>query len=244
MDSINDFGFIILRCIRNKEHNNLFKECYQCIRQFYDNKIIIIDDNSDKSLVDQYDMVNTDIIESEYPGCGEILPCYYFYKLKPFQKAVIIHDSMFIKKKIDFTQFDDIRFLWHFDNHIWDEINIEIKYINQLNYIEGLGEKYIYGKWNGCFGGACVISYDFVKLLNDKYNLFKLLDIIKTRHDRMGFERIFGLISFFENKLQLNYSCSINSLIHNHPYAFILTYDMYKNINLPNLNMIKVWNGR
>lgn len=245
-NDVNDgsFGFIILRCVKKKEHNLLFKECYECIRKLYNNKILIIDDQSDKIILEEYEFENTIVIDSEHPQCGEILPYYYFYKLKPFDKAIILHDSMFIKDKININQITDIKFFWHFIDHKWDEIEIEIKFIGELNYVNGLIERYVNRTWFGCFGASCVISYDFVKLLNDKYNLFKLLPLIKQRKDRMAFERIIGLIPFFENKVSSN-NCSFNGIIHNFPLAFNFTYDLYKKtsngLNIENHKLIKVW---
>ena len=82
-----------------------WKLCYDHIRKHYpNNPIMIIDDNSDSSFISletEKDLINTTIIQSEYPGRGELLPYLYFLKLKPFTKACIIHDSVFINKKID-----------------------------------------------------------------------------------------------------------------------------------------------
>lgn len=69
-----DLIFIITRCVRKEEHNRLFKECYKCIRNHYDNPIYIIDDNSDQKVLEDYPMSGVEIIQSEFPGAGEILP--------------------------------------------------------------------------------------------------------------------------------------------------------------------------
>ena len=46
-----EIGFIILRHVNSSKTNEYWKECYRCIRYFYpSNKILIIDDNSDKCL--------------------------------------------------------------------------------------------------------------------------------------------------------------------------------------------------
>ena len=41
-------GFIILRHVNEKEHDNYWKTCYRTIRKFYNNPILIIDDNSNQ----------------------------------------------------------------------------------------------------------------------------------------------------------------------------------------------------
>ena len=237
------WGFIILRCIRQKGHNLLFKECYDCIRRFYDNKIVIIDDNSDQTLVDSIELKNAVVVNSEFPGRGEILPYYYFYHMRPFDKAVILHDSMFIKAKIDFGSVKDMKYIWYFDDHQWDEVETEIKLVQNLTYVPGLIEKYVSRSWYGCFGAAAVISYGCVKQLHDKYNLFALLPLITTRKDRMAFERIIGLLSRFENVVPVGPDCSISGRIHDFPCAFQLNFETYKRVP-PSCSMVKVWSGR
>jgi len=75
---------------------------------------MIIDDNSNRAFVNNrnVNMRNCDVVHSEFPGRGEILPYYYFYKKQPFSKAVVLHDSVFIQKKIDihFIKNVDINF--------------------------------------------------------------------------------------------------------------------------------------
>jgi hypothetical protein len=44
--SNDNVGFIITRCLKNFEHNALYKESYAAIRKFHpDLKIVIIDDS-------------------------------------------------------------------------------------------------------------------------------------------------------------------------------------------------------
>jgi hypothetical protein len=45
---------------------------------------------------------NVIVLESQHKGRGELLPYYYFLKNKFFENAVIIHDSVFIHKRIQF----------------------------------------------------------------------------------------------------------------------------------------------
>lgn len=234
------FGFIILRCVKKKEHDALWKECYQCIRKFYDNEIVIIDDNSDETLIENINLINTKIIKTEYPGRGELLPYYYLYKLKLFNKAVILHDSMFIQQKIDFSQIKDIKFLWHFEIHKYDNVPLEEKYIKLLKNNDDIISFYHSQKWYGCFGMASIIEYDFLKYLNNKYDLFKLIDYIKTRADRMTLERIISVLSFFEKRV-LVHNCSILGTIFNHYKHFGYTYSEYMEKKPDNYKIIKVW---
>jgi hypothetical protein len=112
------YGFIILRHVNSFSSNCYWKESYNCIRRLYPTtQIVIIDDNSDPSHInnDDIELNNCIIINSEYPGRGELLPYYYYHKYKWFDKAIIIHDSAFLQKYIDFDKIEDkIKFLWHF----------------------------------------------------------------------------------------------------------------------------------
>ncbi len=239
----NNIGFFILRHVSKKEHDLLWIECYESIRKFYDDSIIIIDDNSNQELLSDIQLINTTIINSEYPSRGELLPYYYFYKLKPFDKAIILHDSMFIQKKLDFNQITNVKFLWHFAEHSRDEVKIELEYINNLSNREDL-LKFYHNKsqWYGCFGVASAIDYEFIKVIQEKYNFFNLLDLVKSRKHRMGLERIFACICFLEGAVSTN-NCSLLGSIFNHHNKFKYTMNMYKQ-NKCNHDIIKVWTGR
>lgn len=66
---MSSLGFIILRHVHTSDHNRLWQKCYRCIREHYpDNKIVIIDDASDKQhLTTELTLHNTEILQSEYP---------------------------------------------------------------------------------------------------------------------------------------------------------------------------------
>ena len=117
---MDDKGFIILRHVNNDITNNYWIHCYNCIRKFYENDlIVIIDDNSDYNFITTHTLKNTIIINSEYKGRGELLPYIYYLRYNFFNKAIIIHDSVFINSYIDFS-IDNYKFLWEFKNHKWD----------------------------------------------------------------------------------------------------------------------------
>ena len=105
------FGFVISRHVNNKLSNFYWKECYTCIRKFYDNPILIVDDSSNKEfLTENIVLTNCTVIyDTANKGAGELLPYYYFHKLKPFETAVIIHDNVFLQAKIDFTNVNGLQ---------------------------------------------------------------------------------------------------------------------------------------
>ncbi len=229
-------GFIILRHVNNEVTNNYWNICYDCIRKYYpENLILIIDDNSNYTYVkEDKQLYNTTIINSEYPKRGELLPYYYYLHNKLFDVAVVLHDSVFINKYIDITV-DKYKLLWEFD-HYWDEIDDETKMINVFNDRELLEFYRNKALWKGCFGCMTIIEHDYLLYINSKYDISKLLDYIVTRQNRMSFERVFAcLLQIHDEKTTL--------LGNIHAYCkFGVTFneiDDYKH-----LPIIKVWTGR
>jgi hypothetical protein len=193
-----DVGFIILRHVTNKEANHYWRLCYQSLRRHYPgNRVLIIDDNSDYSALDlEYEKIltNTKIIRSEFPGRGEILPYYYFLRCKPFDTAVIIHDSTFINTKLDF-HVERHRPIWDFKNHEWDQPADEIRLLKCLDNSQELLDLHAnLSSWRGYFGGLAIIKHSYLEEVELRYGLTKLLDHIKDRSQRKSFERVIGCV--------------------------------------------------
>ena len=190
---MDNYGFILTRHVNSELTNKYWNICIQKLRRFYPyKKIIIIDDNSNYQFINaHYDYKNIEIIQSEFPGRGELLPYYYFYKKHFFENAVIIHDSVFFHKRIHFEKLDKIKVLplWHFNNkHTEDILRIQ-------NISEVLNNKFIIQKkllltdqvlglnndnWNGCFGVQSYINYDFLSYITNKYHLLNLINVIEN----------------------------------------------------------------
>jgi len=244
---INDtIGFIILRHVDSETTGKYWIESYNCIRKFYYNKIIIIDDNSNYDYIENITLINCEIIQSEFLGKGEILPYYYLYKYKFFKKAIILHDSVFIHKYIHFNDFNNIKFIWHFTHH-WNNESDEIKLLDILDNNQALKEFYYNKeKWVGCFGVQSIIEYTFLEKIVNKYNIFKLIDYIQNRELRMNFERIFGLICFYEYDNLIN-NISLYGIIHHYihwGYLYSSYIEDKNNKKIDHLDIIKVWSGR
>ena len=139
------FGFIIIRHVASEGTNTLWKEAYKSIRNFYQEPILIVDDNSNQEIInndkDKLVVKNTKIVNGEFPKRGELLAYYYFYKLRPFKKAVIIHDSVFINRYINFAKLGNFHKLWTF-KHDWNTPENEIKIIKQLDNSRELAKVY------------------------------------------------------------------------------------------------------
>lgn len=237
-------GFIILRHVNSSKTNEYWKECYRCIKRFYPkNRILIIDDNSNYSFVTNDPLDNTMVIQSEFPKRGEFLPYYYYLKTKFCETAVMLHDSMFIKKYISFNV-NNYNMLWDFHKrHIADSMsfkyqNIMLHALNNEKLTNFYNKKDL-GIWNGCFGCMSVVTYDYLKLIDSEYRIACLIPYITCRDARCGFERIIGCL------LQINLKePSLFGSIFNY-CKWGLSYDKYiKNEYSNNLPIIKVWSGR
>ncbi len=261
MESHNDFGFIITRHVNSEITNKYWNICVRCIKYFYPNKkIIIIDDNSDYNYINDknIDSENIEIIQSEYPGRGELLPFYYFHKYKYFDNAIIIHDSVFIHNTINFSLLIQknihVMPLWHFnpdrDNYLNtykissllnNSLSIQKKITGNDDGLLGLA----HNKWYGCFGVQCFINYKFLNNIVNKYKIFNLLNRIKNRSDRCSLERIFGVIFYDEYKDLYKFKSLFGNVYFHQKWGY--NYNQYiqdYNNKKINKSIIKVWTGR
>ena len=245
------FGFIITRHVNSDKTNKYWNQNVKLLRHYYpEQQIIVIDDNSVQDLVcADFEYKNITIIQSEYPGRGELLPYIYYLKYNWFDNAVIIHDSVFFHKKIDFDTFKlDMIPLWFFSNN-----NSEIDVIERISKSLDNSEKILFylsnwylHEWVSCFGAMNFINYNFLFYLNNKYALTNLIAVVKNRSDRCALERIFGIIYYIETgKKDTLFGC-INS---NNQKSIMCDYTFDEYINSFNNNIIespvvKVWTGR
>jgi hypothetical protein len=238
------FGFIIIRHVNNKLSDFYWKECYTCIRKFHEEPIIIIDDNSNKNfLIENLALVNTTVIyDTEHKGAAELLPYYYFHHDHPFDKAIILHDSVFLQQRLDITC-DTVKYLWTYQ-HLWDNeiYHVIHSLLENLPHAHSLMSLFWYkSAWNGPFGMMSVISWNYINEINHKYDLWNsLLPKISTREHRMALERILGLI-FCQHSGRL-IDTEMDTI---HSYmrwgTTFLEYLKSGEVSLP---LIKVWSGR
>jgi hypothetical protein len=226
---------------------------------------VVIDDNSNKDFVKaEFEYKNIEYIQSEFPQRGELLPYYYFHKHHFFENAIIIHDSVFIHRRINFDVLKNFKAvpLWHFsygkDENVKRtleicsylknsyEVNKELQLLGNKYQLLGLNKSY----WAGCFGVQSYINYNFLDYLQRKYNLFNMLKIIKCRADRCCLERIYGLIIGLEcvelKKIKSILGCIAS--YSNGEYGWGYSYHQYKDyINKYKKSpapYVKVWSGR
>lgn len=255
-----DFGFVLLRCVKTKEHNVCWQTCYQSIRQFHNDKIMIVDDNSNNELISNLDsnekeLVNVEIVHSEYPGSGELLPYYYLNKLKIFKKAFILQDTMFLRAPLppSVAMYDEskpIKYLFDCYYQQYDDPIGEKYLLSKLNpeYSDKLIEFYdSKDKWRLCFGVCSIVNLNFIELLDTKYNFFNLIHHINKRHDRCCLERVLGLLCFYEKATNFDESEFGNVFLHEPAYdrPGFNTQDYLQNITqYKNLRIIKIFRGR
>lgn len=251
------FGFIITRHVNSEQTNNYWNHSVKLIRSFYPFiKIVIIDDNSNYDFVkEEFNYKNIEIINSEFPKRGELLPYYYYLKYKFFLNAVIIHDSVFFHKRIKFEKMTNIKVvpLWHFNA---DKENINntlklIKSLNNYNIIESkiLSENILSSptnqKWYGCFGVQCYINLKFLEQIESKYKITNLISQVQCRSDRCCLERIFGCIFFTEYQDIIKQKSLFGDIMKYQIWGY--TYDEYinnlKKSTIPKY-IVKVWTGR
>ena len=224
------FGFIITRHVNTISTNDVWITCIKRIKKFYpDTLIVIIDDNSNYDYITYPEglLDNCIIINSEFKGAGELLPYYYYYHNKWFEKAIYIHDSVFINGLIDISNVNNVKLIWEFPStHVFNERQFINEYLNYLNYNDELISLFNdENKWVGCFGVMSVIKHSYIKKIADKYNLFILLDHINTRIHRMALERVFPILCFHDNEITKT-DASIYGSYYN-IYKPHITYDAY-----------------
>jgi hypothetical protein len=254
---MNDFGFILTRHVKNETTNKYWNNSVKLLRTFYPfKKIVIIDDNSDKNFLKaEFNYKNVHVINSEFPGRGEILPYYYYIKNKFFENAIIIHDSIFFHKRVNFEQLVckkiNVLPLWFFykdkENNT-NTIRIASKLNNSRDIVTKLSDNFILGmkKWYGCFGVQSFINHSFLMYIQQKYTLTNLLSEIKCRADRCCLERIMGVIFYTEYEKIQNIKSLFGYIFSYQKWGY--TYDEYmkyiinhKKIPKP---VVKVWTGR
>lgn len=252
----NTFGFIITRHVNSELTNNYWNQCVKLLRTFYPRKkIVIIDDNSNYDFVKaEFDYKNVEIIQSEFKGRGELLPYYYLLKNRFFINAVIIHDSVFFHKRINFEKLAGMPVmpLWFFypDKENTENTKRIMGHLKNYQSLEGrVTNDTVIGmphdKWYGCFGVQSYINYYFLEKIEQKYGLTKLISAVNCRPDRCCLERIFGCIFFTEHKNILRQKSLLGDIMKYHKWGY--SYNEYledfKKGTIP-VPIVKVWTGR
>lgn len=243
------YTFVILAHVRNEKDNELWKRCYDSIREFYPHtSIVIIDDNSNLPISNE-SLHNAVVIRSEYAGAGELLPYYYFLKHKWTSRIIFLHDSMLLKRAFTQIELDHlIKFHWYFDL-CWDNnetINWLLSHLNDSDELidYNLNHKNL---WYGCYGVASIIDLKVLKHIERKYRFTAALkDVIKVRDMRSALERVFAIVLFKEGFLNKENCSNFGNITRDFPYDTVKMDDELLNKlkqNHPGA-ILKTWHGR
>jgi len=245
----NDVGFIITRCVKKPEHNRLYRECYLAIRKFHpDLKVVIIDDNSDKSILEEIPMDNVEIIQSEYPGAGEYLPYYYLLTRKLFKKAIILQDSTFVNTKISYEDVTDYMFFYEFIKDLSLDNTHTVKILQNTKIPDKLIDYLWNGNWKGCYGTFMIITYDFLQRVEDIVGITGWKTIINNRDTRIALEKALPIACIYVGGEKPVYSM-FGSLTDTEAMKYSpggsYSIDLYLNEKTRVKDkLIKVWNSR
>ena len=108
--------------------------------------------------------------------------------------------------------------------------------VNQLGFKPG-------DKWYGCFGVQCYIDLDFLQMINRKYKLSNLVDVITNREERCCLERIMGAI-FYKECMSLYKIHSLLGNIWKYQKWGYTNSEYLKQNKYPQLPIIKIFTGR
>lgn len=239
------FGFVIVRSIRDIKTAKYWHKSYTSIRTLYPHTpIVIIDDKSNPCFINikaEKALTNCQIIQSEYPGCGEMLGYYYFWKNRWFPKAVVIHDSVFLRRPIDFASCRNVRFIWDISTHQHDDVELETELVSKIGgpYAELYEKK---EEWMGCFGVMSVIDHDFLVQISA---IFDIIREVRTRRHRSCMERIFA-VACFHHYPELMTNVSLMGDILTCPFGWGYSFTQYQREEKrrPFPDFVKVWTGR
>lgn len=258
---MSDYIFIMLRHVNNKTANadEIWKECYKSIRLFYDQKIIIIDNNSDYNMIkNDLELVNCEVYNN--PNYENVLYSPFNFLLNfDFRRAVIIHDGVIFQKFVDFSLFQKVKFIWHFD--IKDTNHYPL-IRNQFSLLENNSDLFTTlskEQWAGCLGCCMAIEKDFLMEIENKYKISILKDHIKNMNpDSVMFERSLGIICYtlFPDIINdLSYEGEIQNMIWGHRYSHYLEKKIifnqhnwktgqYEDIDISSKSIIKIFGAR
>lgn len=190
-----NIGFVIGRHVASPSHVNLCFRAYTSVRKFYpNNTILIVDDNSTLPDPNVYDD-RTIVIQSAIRGAGEFGIYYYYYITRPFDRGVLLHDSMVINKPLDLPDVPII-YLWHFPFHAsLEQVAADVEMLlGELDNKADAEQKYRSHSWFGMFGCGSVVTWDHLHRVASCYQLFRLLPKVNTRLKRCAMERVLGVL--------------------------------------------------
>jgi hypothetical protein len=248
-------AFVMIRHVTSKITDWYWKESYTSIRAFYPTAPILIVDDSSNPLYLREDIVMTHctvVYDTEHKGCAELLPYYYFHRLRPAQRAVILHDSVFLHQPLELSWSGEtgIQFLWsiphQYDDSIQGEIHTLIDALPEHEK-EHIRSMYHHTKldWTGAFGVMSVIDGKWLDEVAKRFGFMeRWMPLLTTREYRCAMERVFGVMAYYHQPLRVQ-SSMFGMIQSSIPWGttfveYMNQYETFFNAH----PVMKVWSGR
>ena len=237
---MDDLSIFVTAHMTNEATYYALQLCITNIRNHYENnRIFIINDNS-KFPVYTDNFKNKElitVIDSDFKGAGESLFLYYYHKMEnPSKKAIYIHDSMFLISPIPKEILDNlttVKFLLSFDKKF--KIKEQEDYISKLNEGSLINENQ---NWVGCYGGACIMTHEYLTKLQNNYNITSIVPFITCRSQREMYERILGSVVSYDLNKNPDYNMKEEIAIYGDLYEYFEIYPTgrYHHFNYLHMN--------
>ena len=254
---MNDIIFVLIRHVTKKmsNSNEVWQECYKSIRKFYNNKILIIDNNSDYDII-KYDILleNCEIIKNPNYETRLFSP-FLFLLNHEFNRAIILHDGCIFQKHVDFLKFKNSKFIWHFNTKTYDNLFLIKNQINNLTNNSQLFSLLKYNKFIGCMGCCIAIEKSFLNVMEKMYKISNLKNIINNQEEAIAFERTISILCFslYPNIINdLSFEGEISSMVWGYTYKdfinkkllFNSTIDNNIQIDISQKSIVKIFGAR
>lgn len=224
---------------RTRKSRRYIGECVRRLRKVYGKSLLIyvIDDGSPLKLPS----LDATVIRSEFPGAGEILAYYYYWKMRLPQRLVVIHDSCFVYGKLHLDRRRHFQTLWH-ASHKWDtrtkyrRLVVKLKNSGRLLQFAGKGRK-----WKVCFGVMASTTLGFLDKVEKKHGAMTILaSSVKNRRERIRCERVMGLLAGLYGG---EGASGLGNIFGYKKRRYGMGYGAYKRLRR-HKRLEKVWTGR
>ena len=189
------FCILMIRKVTAHEFDIFWIESYKSIRRVYPDVDIKILDNK-STHASTMPLENCDIVETEYSNSRLFRPYHEFLKMSGYSHAVIIHDGFIFNRPIDVESVRNVKFMWHFETHEYDESPHILRQLKTLNNSADLIRLYTSSAWHGCMGCMVVITKDAINTLERTYGLSRLVNIVDNKDDAIAFERTLAVLCY------------------------------------------------
>lgn len=139
------------------------------------------------------------------------------------------------------NDFEHDRILWNFQ-HAWDQPEDEARLLRLLRDPDDIlafhADK---SAWTGCFGVMSAIRHSFLKRLDARYELVRLVPSIENRYNRMSLERMWACLLQKEGGKKL----PLYGAVHDY-FDWGITFEDYRHFphTFRHMSLVKVWTGR